>query len=74
MARVTIEDCLEFIDNRYALVHLCTKRARQIFRGAKALVDSRNSPVVTSLREIAEGRVRFIPERPLDPANSDLTQ
>lgn len=76
MARVTIEDCLQYIDNRYELVHLCTKRARQIFRGAKTIVDSKNGPVVTALREIASGHVRFLPERPsyTNGDSSSLTQ
>lgn len=64
MARITIEDCLKNIHNRYALVLLCSKRARQLFRGANPTVNSKNGPVVTSLREIAHGRVRFLPETP----------
>ena len=38
MARVTVEDCLTYVPNRYELVHLCTKRTRQLFRGAERLV------------------------------------
>ena len=63
MARVTVEDCLEYVQNRYELVHLCTRRARQIFRGSDALVPSKNAPVVTALREIAAAKVRFLPLR-----------
>ena len=75
MARVTIEDCLDYINNRYELVHLCTKRARQIFRGAKTIVDSKNGPVVTALREIAGGKVRFLPDKPTYGAtDNSLTQ
>lgn len=59
MARVTIEDCLHFVENRYELVHLCVKRTRQLFRGADPLVNCKNNEVVTSLREIAGGKVRF---------------
>ena len=75
MARITIEDCLEHVDNRYELVHICTKRARQLYRGAKAIVESKNGPVVTALREIAAARVRFLPVKPsfTDGENS-LTQ
>lgn len=62
MARVTVEDCLEYVKNRYELVHLCTRRSRQLFRGADQMVDSKNGPVVTALREIAAGKVRFYPE------------
>jgi DNA-directed RNA polymerase subunit omega len=75
MARITIEDCLEHVDNRYELVHICTKRARQLFRGAKAIVESKNGPVVTALREIAAARVRFLPAKPgFSESESNLTQ
>ena len=57
MARVTIEDCLNFVENRYELVHLCVKRTRQLFRGADRLVVCKNNEVVTALREIASGNV-----------------
>lgn len=59
MARVTIEDCLDNCTDHFALVHLCTLRFRQLHRGAARLVESRNKDVVTSLREIAAGAVRF---------------
>jgi DNA-directed RNA polymerase subunit omega len=59
MARVTVEDCLLYVTNRYELVHLCTKRTRQLFRGAERLVQCKNNEVVTALREIAGGKVRF---------------
>ena len=61
MARVTVEDCLQFVQNRYELVHLCTRRARQLFSGADRLVQCKNNEVVTALREIAAGKVRFLP-------------
>ena len=57
MARVTIEDCLQHVDNMYELVHLATKRTRQLLKGAEPLVKSKNRVIVTSLREIAAGRV-----------------
>ena len=59
MARVTVEDCLENVHNRFALVILAAERARQLANGAKALVRCDNKPAVTSLREIAKSRVRF---------------
>ena len=59
MARVTVEDCLEKVDNRFALVILGAERARQIAGGAKPLVRCNNKPAVTALREIAKGDVRF---------------
>ena len=59
MARVTVEDCLEKVPNRFALVILAAERARQLSRGAEALVQCSNKPAVTSLREIAAGNVAF---------------
>ncbi|TMA09586.1 MAG: DNA-directed RNA polymerase subunit omega [Deltaproteobacteria bacterium] len=58
MARITVEDCLSKIPNRFELVVLASKRARQLFKGAKPLVDSDNREVVVALREIAAGEVR----------------
>lgn len=58
MARVTIEDCLDKIPNRFMLVHMAAKRVRQIREGAEFLVkQSDNEDVVTALREIAAGKV-----------------
>ncbi|HEY8280822.1 MAG TPA: DNA-directed RNA polymerase subunit omega [Bdellovibrionota bacterium] len=78
MARVTIEDCLNFVENRYELVHLCVKRTRQLFRGADRLVQCKNNEVVTALREIAGGKVRFhiqrTPIEPISEPNPTLTQ
>jgi len=59
MARVTVEDCLEHEENRFALVILAARRTRQLIKGAPALVYSRNRPIVTALREIAEKKVSF---------------
>jgi DNA-directed RNA polymerase subunit omega len=59
MARVTVEDCLEHEENRFALVILAARRARQLMKGAPALVASKNRPAVTALREIAAHRVYF---------------
>lgn len=57
MARITIEDCLEKVENRYELVHLATKRVKQLRDGADRLVRNKNKEVVTALREIAAGKV-----------------
>ena len=58
MARITVEDCLEVVDNRFELVLMATKRARQIANGADPLVDSSNDkPTVLALREIAGRKV-----------------
>jgi DNA-directed RNA polymerase subunit omega len=60
MARVTVEDCLQKVDNRFALVLLATKRTRQLMAGARPLLATqKNKPAVLSLREIATGKVRF---------------
>ncbi len=59
MARVTVEDCLEQIPNRFALTILAAERARQISKGAPPLVRCDNKSAVTALREIAEGQVKF---------------
>ena len=59
MARVTVEDCLEREENRFALVVLAAIRCRQLMKGSPALVHSKNKPAVTALREIAAGHVRF---------------
>ena len=58
MARVTVEDCLENVDNRFDLVLLATKRARQLVNGVEPLLPWENDkPTVMALREIAEGLV-----------------
>lgn len=58
MARLTVEDCLENVNNRYDLVLLASKRARQIALGADPLVPMENDkPTVIALREIAENLV-----------------
>jgi DNA-directed RNA polymerase subunit omega len=58
MARITVEDCLEVVDNRFELVLMATKRARQLARGAGATVEAHNDkPTVLALREIAERKV-----------------
>ena len=58
MARVTIEDCLEKVENRFELVHMASRRVRQIREGSDYLVYSpKNEDIVVSLREIAAGKV-----------------
>lgn len=60
MARVTIEDCLDHVDNRFELVMLASKRAREIaIRGAQPMVEWDNDkPTVVALREIAAGLIK----------------
>lgn len=68
MARVTVEDCLEHVANRFALVHLAVHRARQLQKGSKPLVDRQGSRKekegVVALREIGAGKVKAV-ERPM---------
>ncbi len=56
MARITVEDCLEKIPNRFALVLGAARRAKQLLKGARPLIESNNKEVVTALREIAAGK------------------
>ena len=57
MARITVEDCQERVDNRFLLVQMAIKRVHQYREGYEALVETRNKEVVTALREIAAGKV-----------------
>ncbi len=66
MARITIEDCLEKVENRYELVHLATKRVKQLKEGDAPLVRSKNKLIVTALREIAAGKVGHTPASEYD--------
>ena len=67
MARITVEDCLDKIENRFEMVLTATKRARQISNGADPMVEEENDkPTVIALREIAEGII--------DPERVDVLQ
>ena len=57
MARVSIEDCLKHMDNRFALVKVAAQRARELISGEEPFLKSKNKECVTALREIAEGIV-----------------
>jgi DNA-directed RNA polymerase subunit omega len=58
MARITVEDCLENVDNLFELVIVASKRARRLANGADPLVEWENDkPTVVALREIAEGLI-----------------
>ncbi len=61
MARVTVEDCLEVIPNRFLLAMVASKRAKQLYKGAEPLIEnkSENKKVVVALREIAASKVEF---------------
>ncbi len=58
MARITVEDCLKRVPNRFLLVHMVTRRVRQIREGSEYLVNSpKNEDIVVALREIAAGKI-----------------
>ena len=57
MARITVEDCLNKVNNRFALIHMAAKRVRQLRKGSEPTIASKNRDVVVSLREIAAGNV-----------------
>jgi DNA-directed RNA polymerase subunit omega len=58
MARVTVEDCLEKVHDRFSLAVAASKRTKQLMKGAPALSKRKeNRPVVTALRELAEGKI-----------------
>ncbi len=60
MARVTVEDCLKNVDNRFILVHMANKRTRQLYKGVKPLIEAEdNREIVKSLREIAARKVNL---------------
>ncbi|MGD8470677.1 MAG: DNA-directed RNA polymerase subunit omega [Desulfobacteraceae bacterium] len=61
MARITIEDCLKKVDNRFLLVNMVAQRVRQIREGSDYLVSSpKNEDVVVALREVAAGKINII--------------
>ena len=76
MARITVEDCLENLPNRFALVMLVAKRAKQLIKGSTATLSAKdNKKIVLALREVAHGTVGFdnVDERrALDEISKDL--
>ncbi len=61
MARVTVEDCLKEVNNRFLLVMLASKRVKQLFKGSTPLIENKaaNKNVVIALREVASGKLHF---------------
>ena len=57
MARITVEDCLNNVNNRFTLIHMVAKRVRQLRKGAEPTIGSKNRDIVMSLREIAAGNI-----------------
>ena len=72
MARVTIEDCLEQIPNRFGLIHLAFQRVKQLRSGVPPQIQSKNKEVVVALREIAAGKVDIPEELDLNPVKKEL--
>jgi DNA-directed RNA polymerase subunit omega len=66
MARITVEDCMDKVENRFELVHLAAKRTKQLIKGTKPLAKSSNKEIVTALREIADKLVYFEKKEVLD--------
>ena len=65
MARVTVEDSLEKVNNRFELAIIVSKRVKQLLKGDRPIVRSKNKAVVTALREVAEGKVYFDYDKPI---------
>jgi DNA-directed RNA polymerase subunit omega len=66
MARITVEDCLDQVPNRFLLVMVAAKRTKQLYKGAQPLIENKqkNKKVVVGLREIAAGKVEYeVPSR-----------
>jgi len=62
VARITVEDCLRKVSNRFLLVNMVAKRVRQIREGSDYLVSSpKNEDIVVSLREVAAGKIKMAP-------------
>ncbi len=63
MARITVEDCLDHQKNRFSLVRLAARRAKQLLTGSNPVTDTKgNRAIVSALREIADGKVSFLKE------------
>jgi len=75
MARITVEDSLQHVDNRFDLVLLATKRARQIENGVAPLLPLENDkPTVIALREIADGLVSYETVREPEPTTESIDE
>jgi len=72
VARVTVEDCLEKIPNRFELIHIAAKRVKQMAKGSRSMLGSgfQNKPAVMALREIAAG---YVSKEVSEPENGDGT-
>ncbi len=57
MARITVEDCLKKVNNRFTIIHMAAKRVRQYKKGMEPTIITKNKDIVTALREIAAGKI-----------------
>jgi len=75
MARITVEDCLGKVPNRFSLVMLVAKRAKALFKGAESTVVAKdNKQVVTALREVAGNKVYFDHDDSLGTPNEQIQE
>jgi DNA-directed RNA polymerase subunit omega len=66
MARVTVEDCLLQVEDRFELIHLIIKRVQQLRNGEEPTVKCNNKEIVTALREVAKGHIKHAPVNEYD--------
>ncbi|MFC1839626.1 DNA-directed RNA polymerase subunit omega [Thermodesulfobacteriota bacterium] len=82
MARITVEDCLKNVNNRFSLIHMVAKRVRQLRKGSEPTIVSKNRDIVLSLREIASGNIskqteeeaRFLSEGQMDIIPEEVSE
>jgi DNA-directed RNA polymerase subunit omega len=72
MARITVEDCLEIVNNRFELIHMASRRVRQLRKGAEPSLISKNRDIVVALREIAAGNIAIAEEGDFDNLDDSL--
>lgn len=72
MARITVEDCLAQVSNRFLITQMAIKRVKQYREGYDPLIESKNKQNVTALREVAAGKV--VPERTLEDIELDIEE
>lgn len=70
MARITVEDCLAQVSNRFLITQMGIKRVKQYREGYDCLVESKNKEIVNSLREIAAGKI--LPDTPIEDINGEV--
>ncbi|MBN1625188.1 MAG: DNA-directed RNA polymerase subunit omega [Deltaproteobacteria bacterium] len=71
MARITVEDCLKKVNNRFALIHMASKRVRQLRKGDEPTIVSKNRDIVIALREIAAGTIKGTKEADFVPMEGE---